>query len=328
MASPERRIDHSLGAPLPKEFLDPRHHYAAFLFRQAETRSRDVTLLIDVARDLECGVRYWWQSEAHAQEEPAIHLCVGVHCPSPAEEAGLTILETLTQTLIHYQVTWDGVLPQAGEEYRRLGQSILSGMYMPDGTLLFPERPAPPTVVYTITHGEIQFVAQGMLGRALTEAELEAVGEKLRRTVNWLSSVEGAIRLCQALGVIEQSQESAGEARQSERRAPIVREVAGWPECHVDDEVHLCNQAASYEGIDYDGQLYIRSDPPQTRQGIAASQTLTGSPEPDWEPWFSPSRGDTLEIVLAHLDELVEDDLISVEEHARSEAFYRRLFQG
>ena len=46
----------------------------------------------------------------------------------------------------------------------------------------------------------------------------------------------------------------------------------------------------------------------------------------DWGLAFAPDGSDTLDEVLAHLDEMVEKGILSPEERARSEAFYRRSF--
>jgi hypothetical protein len=42
---------------------------------------------------------------------------------------------------------------------------------------------------------------------------------------------------------------------------------------------------------------------------------------------YVPESSDTLEEVLAHLDQLVEDGILTAEERGRSETFFKRLFQ-
>ncbi len=46
-----------------------------------------------------------------------------------------------------------------------------------------------------------------------------------------------------------------------------------------------------------------------------------------WGPAYVPESSDTLQEVYAHLDQLVEDGIFTAEERARSETYYKRLFQ-
>ena len=102
---------------------------------------------------------------------------------------------------------------------------------------------------------------------------------------------------------------------------------AGWPECfeRIEDGgvIHLCNAIHVFEGIGEDGQLYLRR--------VWGLSSVEHPPEDfcmhDWEPMFQPDDLlSSLDDIRTHLNRLVEDQSLTLEEWDRSEAFYSRLF--
>jgi hypothetical protein len=86
------------------------------------------------------------------------------------------------------------------------------------------------------------------------------------------------------------------------------------------------------EGIDEEGRLYLRWREWATRKGSGKFGHVE-MPVPDdfmpqgWGPAYVPESSDTLEDVLARLDQLVEDGILTADEQARREGFNKRLFQ-
>ncbi len=102
---------------------------------------------------------------------------------------------------------------------------------------------------------------------------------------------------------------------------------AGWPECFEKIEehgvTHLCNAIHVFEGIDENGQLYLRR---VWGLGIV-EHTPADFTSHDWEPMFIPSdKSNSLDEIRAHLNRLVEDRALTPADRDRSEEFYRRLF--
>ena len=75
-----------------------------------------------------------------------------------------------------------------------------------------------------------------------------------------------------------------------------------------------------FEGIDEDGQLYVRRE-----WGIGGKPPNDFTPH-NWGPAYVPESSDTLETVLADLDRMAEKGILFPEDRARSEAFYRQMF--
>ena len=121
------------------ENLDPRHFYAAYVFDQAETRNRDIAVLMEQAQRLGYPVRYWWLSDAMELQGCPDRLIMCVHHPSAAEDAGMDLYETLKE----HQATWDDLEAAAVDEYQYLGKPIEgpADIRWPDRTSLFPQAP-------------------------------------------------------------------------------------------------------------------------------------------------------------------------------------------
>ncbi len=81
-----------------------------------------------------------------------------------------------------------------------------------------------------------------------------------------------------------------------------------------------------WEGIDEEGQLYVRREWASGKFGLIATQAPNDFTPHGWEPAYVPESDDILEEVLVHLNTLVEEGILMPEERVCSEAFYKRLF--
>ena len=324
MATPEQFIAGDARGLPPPENLDPRHFYAAYVFDNPVTRRRDVSVLVHEAQHLGYPVRYWWLSEAMDLQDEPDRLVVCVHPPSLGESAGMDLYDLLRKTRQKHRVTWDDFEAAHVEEYRQFGKIVVSpdNIFDPDGTLLFPEPDDDPELLFYLTREDVQFVAQAMLGRDLNREEMKTVVSNLPGALDWIGAVEVTLRVGQAAGKIGPAAEAYEPEEEPVELEPRIRQLpdAGWPECFENEDGHLCNAVHVFEGIDADGQLFVRRE-----------WGLPGEPPDDFKPhsWglaFAPDGSDTLDDVLTRLDDLVKLESLSPEEHTRSEAFYRRFF--
>jgi len=184
-------------------------------------------------------------------------------------------------------------------------------------------------VVLTVGREDVQGVAQAELNRHLTDGELRAVIVYLRKVLDLSVDMNSQLRQCikdcldwEEVGPTAAEREQEDEPKKPEPRVCQVP-GSGWPECFDSEDSeygHLCNAVHVFEGIDEDGQLYVRRE-----------WGLGGKPPDDfiphsWGPAYVPESGETLDQVLADLDRMVKKGILTTEERARSEAFYRRLF--
>ncbi len=178
MATPEQHLAPELGEQPSPENLDPHHFYAAYVFDNATTRRRDVSVLIHEAQRLSNPVRYWWLSEAMDLPDAPDRLIVCVHHPSSAEDAGMDLYTTLSKIAQKHKVAWDNLEAAQVDEYRQFGKAVANpgNIFEPDGTPVFPEPEIEPEdLLYTLTRDDVQFVTDALLGRALSETEMAAV---------------------------------------------------------------------------------------------------------------------------------------------------------
>ena len=206
MPTPEQRLAGGADESSAGEILDPRHFYAAYEFQYAAVRGRDVAVLLDHARRYECPVRYWWVSETANRKgvQGAFDiLIVCVHHSSIVKGAEMHAI--LRQAAAEHQVAWDDFEAAKLDDYRTLSKPIVTpqDIARPDGTPLFSiERAADTNALYTLTRANVQLVAQGMLGRALSDAEIAAVAAELPSVINWMDPVEFTIWTCQQAGSV------------------------------------------------------------------------------------------------------------------------------
>jgi hypothetical protein len=102
---------------------------------------------------------------------------------------------------------------------------------------------------------------------------------------------------------------------------------SGWSECYEGKDGLQCNVIHVSEGVDEEGQLHIRREWASGKFGLVEMQVPDDFTPPGWGPAYVPEGSDTLEEALAHLDQLVEGGILTADERARSEGFYKRLFQ-
>lgn len=324
MATPEQHIHIGAIESAAQESLDPRHFYAAYVFDDPPTRRRDITVLIGQAQQLGFPVRYWWLSEALEIRDSPDRLIVCMHHPSLDEDAGMDLYDTLRQARDNHRVTWDELEAADVDEYRVFGKIIAGpdNIFEPDGKPLFPEPETDSPILFTLSRDNVQFTAEAMLGRGLDDAEMQAVAEKLPGALDWVGAVEKTIRDVQAAGLIGSILESP-EPEQPESEMP-VREFddADWLDPFetgsdpIPDAVHI------FEGIDEDGQLYVR------REWAKADDPPAEFTPHAWGPAFAPDGSNTLVEVLAHLEVLVENGTLTSEDRDRSEVFYQRMFSA
>ena len=100
---------------------------------------------------------------------------------------------------------------------------------------------------------------------------------------------------------------------------------SGWPECYEGKYGHQCSVIHVFEGVDAEGQLYVRREWATSKWGIVDMQAPDDFTPHSWGPAYAPDGSDTLDEILTHLEEMVEKGILSPGERARSEAFYRRL---
>ena len=72
------------------------------------------------------------------------------------------------------------------------------------------------------------------------------------------------------------------------------------------------------EGIDEEGQLYVRREWANSKFGLVEMQVPGDFTPQGWGPAHVPESSDTLEEVHAHLDQLVEDGILAAEERSHS----------
>ena len=206
MPTPEQRLAGGVGEPSAVETLDPRHFYAAYVFEHAAVRGRDVAALVDHAHRFECPIRYWWASATTNLKGAFDRLIVCVHHSSVVK--GAEMHGILRQAAANHEVAWDDFEAAKLDEYRTLGKAIVApqDIAKPDGTPLFQvERAADTDALYTLTREHVQLVAQGMLGRALSDAEMAAVAAELPGVINWMDPIEFTIWTCQQAGRVGQA---------------------------------------------------------------------------------------------------------------------------
>ncbi len=190
---------------VPKESLDPRHFYAAYVFDDAETRRRDVAVLLHEAQRLSYPVRYWWLSEAVDLQDAPDRLIVCVHHPSSAEDAGMDLYSTMSKIAQKHEVAWDELEAAQVDEYRQFGKAVADpgNIFEPDGTPVFPEPEVESAnLLYTLTKEDVQFVAEALLGRGLSGDEMTAVARRIPGDIDWITAVENAIRGGQETGQV------------------------------------------------------------------------------------------------------------------------------
>jgi len=202
MPTPEQRVSTGgLGEQPAGETLDPRHFYAAYVFEYAALRGRDVAVLVDQAHRFECPVRYWWASATTNLKGAFDRLIICVHHPSLGKAVEMHGL--LRQAAAKHQVAWDDFEAAALDDYSTYGKVIDApeNIAEPDGTPLFHiEKVVDADALYTLTRSDVQLIAQGMLGRALSDAEMAAVAAELPGVINWMDPIEFTIWTCQQAG--------------------------------------------------------------------------------------------------------------------------------
>ena len=106
-------------------------------------------------------------------------------------------------------------------------------------------------------------------------------------------------------------EERSGQPRRDSRRKrdrlrlePRVRQLpgSGWAECYDGKDGHQCNAIHVSEGIDEEGQLYVRREWASSKFGLVEMQVPDDFTPQGWGPAYVPESSDTLEEVLAHLD--------------------------
>jgi len=325
MATPEQFLYAGAGERPAKEIVDPHYHHTAFIFDNAKTHRRDIVVFIDQVNRLGHPVAYWWLSEAMDLENTPDRLILCVRHLSLADDSSGDLYSPLAHAAEKHKIIWDEVSLADGEEFREFGKLITSpgSIFEPDGRPLFPEPETDAELLFTLTRDDVQFAAQEEIGRDLNDDELKAVVVRLLTTFDWISAVEAAIQSCQQLGTVGPAR---WEVNDEDLDGPDYPEVrmrqlpnSGWSEDFENEHGYFGNVVRVLEGIDDDGQLYVWRE------------WAVGEPPDDFTPhsWglaFTPDGSDTLDEVLAHLDEMVEKGILTTEERARSEAFYRRLF--
>ena len=325
MATPEQFLHAGARERPANETFRPRHHFTAFAFDDPCSRHRDIAILIDQVNRLGHPVAYWWLSEAMEVRNAPDRLIICIPHSSLADDASGDLYYPLSQAAEQHKITWDEVSLADLEEYLEFGKRIggAESIFEPNGTPLFPEPDTDPEVFFTLTREDVQFAAQEEIGRDLNDDELKAVVVRLLTTFDWISAVEAAIQSCQQLGTVGPVR---WEVNDEDLDGPDYPEVrirqlpnSGWSEGFENEHGYFGNIVRVLEGIDDDGQLYVRRE------------WAVGEPPDDFTPhsWglaFTSDGSDTLDEVLAHLDEMVEKGILTTEERARSEAFYRRLF--
>ena len=227
MGTPEH-IARVVSEPSREEILDPRHFYAAYEFQYAAVRGRDVAVLINHARRFECPIRYWWASET-ANRKGAKgafdRLIVCAHHASMT--TAIEMHGILRQAVANHEVAWDDFEAAKLDDYRRYGKAIVASqdIAQPDGTPLFSvERAADTNALYNLTRAHVQLVAQGMLGRVLSAAELAAVAAELPGAINWMDPVEFTIWTCQQAGRVGPA--ATGEGIPGDDKQALFAEIA------------------------------------------------------------------------------------------------------
>ena len=322
MAAPEQHFVRGSIEQPENENLDPHHFYAAYVFDDPTSHQRDISILIDQSRQLDRPVRYWWLSEAMDRfGDLGDRLIVCVHHPSGSFDAGMDLYRAMEK----HQAKWDDLEAAAVEEYLWFGKPLagLEGIFDPEGTPVFPEPEVDAEAFFTLNAGDVQFVAETLLGRNLKRHEMQAVIERLPGYLDWIGATGAAIRDCQKAGTVGPSAK-AGELADEEpsEPEPFIRQLpySGWTEDYENAQGRFGNVVRVYEGIDEYGQLHVR-------RGWAI-----GEPPEDFRPhsWglaFTPDGGDTLEEVLGHLKGLADQGILTPDEHLRGETFYRRMFE-
>ena len=276
MGTPEQRLPTGIGDQLAKENFDARHFYAAYVFDNAPTRRRDVSVLIHEAQRLGYPVRYWWLSEAMELQGSPDRLVVCVHHPALGEDAGMDLYNVLSQAAQKHKVTWDGLEAAHVDEYRQFGKIITrpDNIFGTDGTLLFPESETDQEPLFTLTWDDVQFVADAMLGRTLNTDEIEAVAGRLPGAFDWIGVVEMTIKAGQAAGQIGPAVEEQLQEAEVIEPEPPVRQFpgSGWTECYDGEDGHQCNAIRVSEGIDEEGQLYVRREWTSSKFGLVEMQ--------------------------------------------------------
>ena len=185
----------------PEEVLDPHHFYAAYTFESAALRGRDVATLFEQAHRFACPLRYWWASETTDLKGAFDRLMIGIHHTSLVK--AVEMHGALRQAAAKGQVTWDNFDTATLDDYRTYGRSIddPKKIVEPDGTPLFiMESMGNADALYTLTRADVQLIAQGMLGRTLSETEIAAVAAELPGVINWMDPIEYTIWTCQQAG--------------------------------------------------------------------------------------------------------------------------------
>ena len=188
------------------ETLDPSHFYAAYVFNQPETHRDAIATLLEQTQQLGYPVRYWWLSETtELEEDHPDQLLVCVNQPAEDKAAGVDLLVTLHQHIMR-PMTWVGLEASALGEYREFGKEIKKpeSIYWPDGMSLFPEQSPDNgiTETFILIVQDIQAAAQEKLGRDLTDEEVEAVVDSMRKAYDWDFYLGECIRACQDYGKI------------------------------------------------------------------------------------------------------------------------------
>jgi hypothetical protein len=176
-----------------REFLDPYHFYAAYVFDRVNEHQADVQTLIEQSQELGYPVRYWWLSEALDLQDSPDRLIVCVHHPSRSADAGLDLYENLKEE----EVTWDDLDAAALEEYVQLGKPVVKvdDLRLPDGRMLYPDailgerahaHDWQATALFIISVDAVREASQERLGRDLTGEEFAAILVKFQKNLDWL----------------------------------------------------------------------------------------------------------------------------------------------
>jgi hypothetical protein len=147
--------------------------------------------------------------------------------------------------------------------------------------------------------------------------------------LDWIGAIEAAIKVDQAGGKIRPAGEGFEEEEELPEVEPRVRQLpnSGWAECYDGKDGHQCTAIHVFEGIDDEGQLYLRRrEWASGKFGLVEVQAPDDFASHGWGPAYVPESSGTLEVVLAHLDSMVADGILTSEERTRSEELYRRLF--
>lgn len=228
------------GEPIPED-LDPNHVYIDYIYHDPKKRQRDITTLVEQARQSGYRVRYWWQSDDDRVDIPetADFLILCVHMTEAELMRGLMEEAGLAEDAGPApDVTWDSMGVGDFDDYRRFGTPITTSLDICDqyGRPLFAPREDEPVMpltqgdtptiaqatgkeragphaepfareddpLWALTVGDVQEVALDQVGRFLTEAEVKAVMKMVLVSLNVTPLLQEAMGVCQKYGTVGQ----------------------------------------------------------------------------------------------------------------------------